>query len=140
MTRTEYERYVALFNAEDTSAFRTYLTEDVRVCNGHLEYQGVQGMIDHYAKIWGNFKETLNVLQYIGNADNVAVELHTHFDVLVDDEQSLFGPVKAGETFDYYGIVMYRLREGRFCEIKVSYLDFVHTDLSGKKTSLGIVH
>jgi hypothetical protein len=48
--------------------------------------------------------------------------------------------VRAGNTFDFTGIVMYRIEEGKFADIKVAYLEFIHTDLHGVKISLGIPH
>ena len=140
MNRSDFDDYVRRFNAEDRSAFEIYLAPDVRVQNGRLHFRGVAAMIDHYAKIWGKFRETLHVERFVGDGETLAVELRTHFEALSDDPESIFGSVHAGESFDYHGIVMYRLEGGRFADIKVSYLDFVHTDLHGVKTSLGIVH
>lgn len=140
MDRNTFDDYVRRFNAEDTAAFKMYLAPDVTVQNGSLHYQGVQGMIDHYAQIWGKFRETLHVERFVSDGETLAVELRTHFAALVDDSASIFGGVQAGETFDYHGIVMYRVAQGKLADIKVSYLDFVHTGLDGVKTSLGIVH
>lgn len=135
-----YSDYVRRFNNEDVSAFELYLAPDVTVLNGHLAYQGVQGMKDHYAKIWRSMKETLHVQRFVSDGESMAVELHTHFQVLKDDPGSPLGAIRKGETYDYSGIVMYRLAGGKITDIKVSYLDFVRTGLDGKKTSLGIVH
>jgi hypothetical protein len=48
--------------------------------------------------------------------------------------------VKAGESFDYHGIIMYQIEKNKFTEIKVAYLSFTRTDLKGKTTELGIPH
>lgn len=140
MDRNTFDDYVRRFNAEDTAAFEMYLAPDVAVQNGSLHYQGVQGMIEHYAKIWGKFRETLHIERFVSDGETLAVELRTHFAALVDDPASIFGSVRAGETFDYHGIVMYRVEGGKLADIKVSYLDFVHTATDGVRTSLGIVH
>lgn len=140
MDRETFDDYVRRFNAEDASAFRLYLAPDVTVQNGGLHLRGVQEMIDHYARIWGRFRETLKVERFVSDGTTLAVELRTHFEALADDAHSPFGSVRAGECFDYHGIVMYRIEHGRFADIKVSYLEFVHTGLDGRRTSLGIVH
>jgi hypothetical protein len=140
MNRSDFDDYVRRFNAEDATAFRSYLAPDVTVQNGGLQLYGVQAMIDHYAKIWGRFRETLQVQRFVCDGATLAVELRTHFEALVDDPESLFGPVRAGECFDYHGLVMYRIEDGRFKDIKVAYLEFMHTDLQGACTPLGIVH
>lgn len=140
MERARFDEYIRRFNAEDASAFDDFLCPDMRMQNGGLHYQGVQAMKDHYARIWGRFRETLNVLRYVSSGDAVAVSLHTRFDVLVDDPDTLFGSVRKGEAFDYRGVVMYQLVNGRFQEILVSYLSFTKTDLNGVEHSLGLAH
>lgn len=140
MDRSTFDDYVQRFNAEDVSAFEMYLAPNVTVQNGRMRFQGVQSMIDHYSKIWGKLKETLRIERFVSDGVTLAVELRTNFEALVADPESLFGSVQAGQTFDFHGIVMYRIVEGKLADIKVSYLDFVRTDLDGVKTSLGIVH
>lgn len=135
MKRETYDDYVRRFNAQDTSGFDLYLHPDVRVQNGLISYTGIQGMKDHYAKIWRTYKETLNVLRYVSDEQTAAVELWTHFDALRDAEDTPLGPVRAGETFDYRGVVLYEIQNGRFTSIKVSYLSFTHTDLKGKQAA-----
>ncbi|WP_157264070.1 nuclear transport factor 2 family protein [Azohydromonas aeria] len=139
MRREQFDDYVRRFNARDTSAFDDYLAHDVRVQNGGLHYEGVQAMKDHYGRIWSSMKETLTVKRFVADEETAAVELHTHFEVERDDPASVFGPVLAGETFDYTGIVMYRIRDLRFADIRVSYLGFERT-LDGVRRSMGIPH
>lgn len=140
MNRSDFDAYVHRFNAEDDSAFRLYLAPDVTVQNGGLQLRGVQAMIDHYAAIWSRFRETLQVQRFVCDGETLAVELRTHFEARADDPASPFGPVRAGECFDYHGLVMYRIEGGRFKDIKVAYLEFVHTDRQGARRPLGIVH
>ncbi len=64
----------------------------------------------------------------------------TNFTALKDDDDSPFGKVKAGESFDYRGIIMYQLVNNKFTDIKVSYLSFTRTGLDGKTVELGIPH
>jgi ketosteroid isomerase-like protein len=138
--RPTYDDYVRRFNARDVSAFERYLAPDVTVQNGHLHFQGVQGMKDHYARIWRCMNETLRVRAFVSDGATLAVHLQTHFAVLRDEADTPFGAVSKGEAFDYDGIVLYRVHDGRIVDIKVSYLDFVKTAADGVQTSLGIVH
>lgn len=139
MKRKQFDDYIRRFNARDASAFDDYLAPGVHVQNGGLHYEGVQAMKDHYARIWSSMKETLAVKRFVADEETVAVELHTHFEVERDDPVSVFGPVQVGETFDYTGVVMYRVRDGRFADIRVSYLGFEHTR-DGVRRSLGMPH
>jgi hypothetical protein len=140
MNKDTFDDYISRFNACDATAFDDYLTPDVTVQNGRLCYEGVDGMKAHYAHIWRNMKETLSVLQFVSDGDVGSVEMKTHFEVLADAMDSPFGVVKAGQSFDYHGVIMYQFQAGKIKDIKVSYLDFVRTDVDGEKTSLGIVH
>jgi hypothetical protein len=140
MRRERFDEYVRRFNAEDATAFDEFLTPDMRMRNGGLRYQGIDGMKAHYGRIWGRFRETLVVRGYVGDERHVAAHLNTHFDALVDDPRTPFGSVRRGEGFDYDGIVFYELRQGRFSAINVSYLSFTKTDLNGVEHSLGLAH
>jgi hypothetical protein len=140
MERRRFDQYIARFNAEDASAFDDFLAADMTMQNGRLKYSGVQGMKDHYAKIWGKMKETLEVLDYVTDGERLAIQMHTRFDVLMDSQDTPFGPVREGERFDYEGLIMYRICDGLFQDIKVSYLDFTHTSVDGVTRSIGIPH
>jgi len=87
-----------------------------------------------------SFSEDLTIEKFIGNEEHVAVQMWAHFTALADDEASLFGPVKKGETFDFRGLILYDLVDGKFSVIKVAYNSFVFTDINGKATDLGIPH
>jgi hypothetical protein len=140
VNRQRFDEYIRRFNAEDATAFDEFLAPDMTMQNGRLKYSGVQGMKDHYARIWGRMKETLNVESFVTDGEHLAIQMHTTFEVLVDDGESPFGSIKRGERFDYYGLIMYEIRNERFQDIKVSYLDFTRTDVDGNTVSIGIPH
>lgn len=141
LDRARFDEYIRRFNAQDFSAFDEFLAPDMSMQNGRLKYRGVQGMKDHYAKIWGKMSEILTVRRFVTDGRTLAVRLEAHFEALVDDPEGLFGSVRAGETFDFSGLVMYEINDtGKFQDIKVAYFDFVRTDLNGVAHSLGIVH
>jgi hypothetical protein len=140
MNFERFSDYIRRFNNEDPSTFDDYLAPDMTLQNGRMHYQGVQAMKAHYARIWKSMQETLDVRRFVTDGDTMAVEMHTHFDVHKDDQDSPFGSIRVGESFDFYGVVMYRVANSKIQDIKVSYLDFTRTALDGKTTSLGIVH
>jgi len=141
MKREIFDTYIRRFNQEDPGAFDDYMAPDVRMLNGTLELNGVGQVKEHYAKIWGAMRESLNVERFVSDAATVAIQMHTHFEVLTDDAASPFGHIRAGETFDFHGLIMYRLGPGaRFTDIKVAYNSFIYTDLNGTATDLGIPH
>ena len=141
MKRETFDEYIRRFNQEDPGAFEDYMAPDVRMLNGTLELNGVAAVQEHYARIWGAMRESLYVERFVSDAGTVAIQMHTHFEVLADDDASPFGHIRTGETFDFHGLIMYRLRaDGKFADIKVAYLSFIHTDLDGNASDLGIPH
>jgi hypothetical protein len=140
MDRKTFDDYIDRFNARDATAFEDYIDPNARVLNGTLEINGAEGMKQHYARIWRSCSEELHVERFVSDDDTLAIQMWTHFSVLKDDDDSPFGPVKAGESFDYHGIIMYQLVNNKFTDIKVSYLSFSRTDLEGHTVELGIPH
>ena len=140
MKREVFDDYIKRFNARDASAFDDYIDRNARVINGTLEIKGMQGMKDHYAWIWRSFSEELHVERFVSDEHTLAIQMWTHFKAMKDDNDSPFGKVKVGESFDYHGIIMYQIEKNKFTDIKVAYLIFTRTDLKGKMTELGIPH
>lgn len=141
MERADFDTYIRRFNAEEPGAFEDYMAPDVRMLNGTLLLRGVGEVKAHYARIWAAMRESLNVERFVADAGTVAIQMHTHFEVRRDDDASPFGAIRVGETFDYHGLIMYRLgADGRFADIKVAYLSFIRTGLDGQAADLGIPH
>lgn len=141
MDKAAFDEYIRRFNEQDPTAFDDYISADMHMTNGTLEFTGRQGMKGHYAKIWGTMRETLNVQRFVSDDQTAAIQMHTHFEVLKDDPASLFGPVRKGETFDFRGVIMYQIdSDGQFSDIKVAYNRFTFTGLNGSQTELGIPH
>ena len=141
MEKARFDEYIRRFNQEDPGAFEDYMAPDVRMLNGTLELNGVSAVKDHYTKIWGAMREELYVERFVSDEATVAIQMHTHFVVRADDDDSPFGHIREGETFDFHGLIMYRLRaDGKFADIKVAYNSFLYTGLDGTVTDLGIPH
>lgn len=141
MERESFDTYIRRFNQEDPGAFEDYMAPNVRMLNGTLELRGVGEVKEHYARIWAAMRESLDVQRFVSDSATVAIQMHTHFEVRVDDPASPFGRIRAGETFDFHGLIMYRLGDdGRFADIKVAYNSFIYTSLDGTATDLGIPH
>lgn len=142
MLRSRFDEYIARFNAEDATAFDEFLAPDMHMQNGTLEFTGVDGMKHHYQqRIWPTFREVLTVPRFVSDERTVAIQMITDFTARCDDLSSLFGPVLAGETFQFNGVIMYRVDEHhRFADILVAYNSFTYTNRAGKSVDLGIPH
>lgn len=140
MHRARFDEYIRRFNAEDPTGFDEFIAPNLRMQNGTLVFHGVQGMKDHYAKIWGTFKETLTVERFVSDSESVAIQMWANFLTLKDVEESVFGPMRAGEQLDFRGLIMYRLESQKFADIRVAYNSFTFTGLDGVQVERGIPH
>lgn len=142
MDEPHFREYIRRFNEEDDTTFDDYLAANVHVKNGTLEFTGIDGMKHHYRElIWPDFVEKLTVPRFVSDEGRAAIQMNTLFTARHDAEESLFGPVKKGETFEFDGVIMYEIDEtGRFRDILVAYNSFVHTDADGNRRDLGIPH
>ncbi len=141
MHRSRYDEYIARFNAEDTTAFDEFIAPDMKMLNGALEFEGIEGMRDHYEnRIWPHFVETLNVLRYVSDETVLAVRMWTRF-TAKRAATTLFGDVEKGELFDYRGVVLYDIDQtNRSSSITVAYNSFVNTKLDGRVHDMGMPH
>jgi hypothetical protein len=140
MKREIFEDYINRFNARDLTGFDLYIHPELKMLNGTLEINGLQGIKDHYLRIWESFSEKLHVERFVSDDTTLAIQLWTHFTALKDDENSPIGAVKKEENFDYRGIIMYQIENGKFKDIKVAYNSFTYTNRKGKTVELGIPH
>jgi hypothetical protein len=60
------------------------------------------------------------VERFVSDEHTLAIQKWTHFTLMKDDDDSPFGKVKAGETFDYHGVIMYQIVDNKFMDIKVA--------------------
>jgi len=140
MKKEIFDDYINRFNRRDATTFEDYVHPNATIINGRLEIHGMQGMKDHYARIWKGFSEELHVERFVSDEHTLAIQMWTHFTAQKDDKESLFGPVKAGETFDFHGVIMYELENDKFTSIRVAYNSFTFTNLKGETVELGIPH
>jgi len=138
--RAAFDDYIQRFNAKDLTTFDDYYLPDCRMVNGTLELLGVSAVQEHYRPLWSQFREEVSIERFVMDDDTIAIKMWAHFTALDDNPQALFGPVKSGETFDFRGIIMYWVQDGRFANIEVAYNTFTFTDSTGKATELGIPH
>jgi hypothetical protein len=140
MNRKQFDRYIKLFNEQDPGAFDEFIAPGMTMLNGGLHIDGRRGMREHYAKIWRSLRETLHVERFVSDDDTIAIQMWAHFAVVMDDDDSVFGPVRQDEAFDFRGLIMYRVESGQFTDCKVAYNSFKRTSVDGSITELGIPH
>jgi len=141
MNREQFGAYLKRFNSEDATVFDDYLSSRFRMLNGSLAFEGRQGMKAHYCdRIWPFFVERVNILRFVSDTDHLAIHAWTHFTSKGDFPETLFGPVKEGDAFDYRGVILYDIEAGQFTNIIVAYNSFSHTPLHKEPLEMGIPH
>jgi len=139
--KTKFDDYISRFNARDLTAFEDYLHPQMHMQNGTHMFEGVEGMKHHYRDlIWPDFTEYLEPTHYMSEGNQIAIKMYTLFTAKHDKADSLFGPVKKSETFEFNGLIMYQVEDDLFKDILVAYNSFVYTDLNGNKKDLGVPH
>jgi hypothetical protein len=53
---------------------------------------------------------------------------------------TLFGQVVPGEQFDFRGLIMYEVADGKFTSITVAYNSFTNTKVNGDVIDIGMPH
>jgi hypothetical protein len=140
MDRKVFDEYIRRFNAEDPTVFDEYLSPNMKMLNGALEFTGIEGMRDHYEnKMWPFFHERLNVLRFVSSDGILAIQMWTNFEAKRDAE-TIFGSARKGEMFDFRGLIMYDIENGKFATITVAYNSFRNTKVTGEVIEMGIPH
>ncbi len=140
MKRDRFDDYLRRFNAADSSAFLEYMHPRVLMTNGSMHLQGVEAVRAHYElNIWPCFDETVHVERFVTDESTLAVRLRTTF-VARSDATTVFGSVRRADRFQYLGVVLYEIEDGRFTRIDVAYSEFLRIDSEGRATSLGMPH
>lgn len=139
--KSKFDEYIRRFNARDLTAFEDFLHPQMHMQNGTHEFEGIEGMKHHYRDlIWPDFSEALTPTNYMSEGDQIAIHMNAVFTAFHDKADSLFGPVRKGETFEFKGLIMYKLEDELFKDILVAYNSFVYTDSEGNQKDLGIPH
>lgn len=140
MDRATFDEYLRRFNEEDPTAFDAFLSPGMKMLNGALELQGIEGMRDHYEnKIWPYFVESLQVLQFVSSDTVLAIQMWANFRAKKEAD-TLFGHVVPGEQFDYRGLIMYEIADSKFTSIIVAYNSFTNTKVNGDVFNIGMPH
>ena len=95
MKKEVFDNYINRFDARDATAIEDYIDPNATIINRTSKINGMQGMKDHYAKIWKSFSEELHVERFVSDEHTLAIQMWAHFTVMKDDDNSPFGKVKS---------------------------------------------
>ena len=114
MTLEQFREYITLFNNNDPGFIR-YYHNDVTLELGATIIRTPAGIADFYSNVKSYIKESLQISQYISDANGIAVELPSEFGCFRDWPDSFWRrPIKRGEVLRIISFVFYHMEEGKF--------------------------
>jgi hypothetical protein len=117
-TLEQFQQYIDLFNHNDPG-FAEFYHPDVVLELGNSKIESRQGIIEFYREVKTYIRESLQVTQFIADAEGIAVELPSAFTCIRDWQDSFWGrPLSKGEVMRIISFVHYRVKEGKFTHIK----------------------
>jgi hypothetical protein len=121
VTREDYERYVAAFNARDYDTVFDFYAENPRLAFFGVEITTREQLKAFYAFMHAYVRETVTVERFAGSDELAAVEAVVRIEGVNDltrealDARGMqqFFPIRAGEVQEMRQYIHYHLRDGR---------------------------
>jgi hypothetical protein len=121
MTREDYERYVAAFNARDYDAVFDFYAENPRMAFFGIEITSRDELKRFYGFLHQYVKETVTVERFAGSSELAAVEAIVRIEGIADltaeilaaNGMAQFFPIADGEVQEMRQYIHYRLKDGK---------------------------
>jgi ketosteroid isomerase-like protein len=121
MTREDYDRYVAAFNARDYDAVFDFYAENPRLAFFGIEITTRDQLKEFYGFMHRYVKETVTVERFAGSGELAAVEAIVRIEATDDLTREIldargmqqFFPIAKGEVQQMRQYIHYHLKDGR---------------------------
>ena len=121
MTREDYERYVAAFNARDYDAVFDFYAESPRMAFFGIEITTRDQLKEFYSFLHTYVRETVAVERFAGSDELAAVEGIVRIEGVKDLTREVldahgmqqFFPIRAGEVQEMRQYIHYHLKDGK---------------------------
>jgi hypothetical protein len=125
MTREEYDRYVAAFNARDYDAVFDFYAENPRMAFFGIEITTRDQLKDFYGFMHCFVKETVTVERFAGSDELAAVEAIVRIEATDDLTRDIldargmdqFFPIAKGEVQEMRQYIHYHLKDGKIASV-----------------------
>ena len=118
--RQAFNDYTAAFSNAQFDVFSRYYTEDV-VCElSTLTLTGRAGIVGFYRDMFTKIRENLTLHRLIADDSGLCADITSTFTAVEDASDFAPMPLKKGEVLTVPVFVVYTLRDGRICHIKVA--------------------
>ena len=125
MTREDYDRYVAAFNARDYDAVFDFYAERPKMAFFGVEITSREQLKDFYGFMHRYVKETVTVERFAGSEDLAAVEAIVRIEATDDMTREIldargmgqFFPIAKGEVQEMRQYIHYHLQDGKIASV-----------------------
>jgi len=125
MTREDYDRYVAAFNARDYDAVFDFYAESPRMAFFGIEITSREQLKDFYGFMHRFVKETVTVERFAGSDELAAVEAIVRIEATNDLTREIldargmgqFFPIAKGEVQEMHQYIHYHLENGKIASV-----------------------
>ncbi len=125
MTREDYDRYVAAFNARDYDAVFDFYADHPRMAFFGIEITAREQLKDFYGFMHRYVKETVTVERFAGSEELAAVEAIVRIEATDDltrealDARGMqqFFPIAKGEVQEMRQYIHYHLKDGKIASV-----------------------
>jgi len=121
MTREDYERYAAAFNARDYDAVFDFYAENPRMAFFGVEITTRDQLKEFYGFLHTYVKETVTIERFAGSSELAAVEGIVRVEGIADLTQEIldsrnlsqFFPIRIGDVQEMRQYIHYHLKDGK---------------------------
>jgi hypothetical protein len=125
MTREDYDRYVAAFNARDYDAVFDFYAERPKMAFFGVEITSREQLKDFYGFMHRYVKETVTVERFAGSEELAAVEAIVRIEATDDLRREIldargmgqFFPIAKGEVQEMRQYIHYHLQDGKIASV-----------------------
>ena len=125
MTRDDYDRYVAAFNARDYDAVFDFYVDNPDMAFFGVEIRSRENLKEFYTFLHSFVKETITVERFASSDELAAVEAIVRIeafrdltsDILEEKGYQLF-PIAKGEVQEMLQFIHYHLRDGKIEQVR----------------------
>ncbi len=125
MTREDYDRYAAAFNARDYDAVFDFYDDNPQMAFFGIEIRTRQQLRDFYTFLHGYVRETITVEKFAASDELAAVEGVIRIEAFKDltreelDARGMqqFFPISAGDLQEMRQYIHYHLKDGKIASV-----------------------
>lgn len=115
MTANEYLEYINYFSNQHYDA---YFTDDIVLRLPTMELVGKEAVKAYYAKQNQYIHETIRVRKVLFEGDGLIAHIVSDFYCIQDWSDFTVKPMKKGEMLRIELLILYKIRDGKFCLIR----------------------